>query len=340
MTEAKKQTTWVGLDVGKLTFYAALDIMDKSDKYAVDKLPTREFKRTKAGVGSFLKWLKNNVSEENVSLIMEATGCYSIQLTDWLNEQATQIPVCIQNGRQMSDFIKSLNIQHKTDKTDAQAIARFGTDREPAPKQFRDIHWRELQELERERTALIEARVKLENRTESLLVSAAKKINGRAIAALNLQIKAIDKEIKRCVVEHEDILKEVHIITTAPGVQFVSACCILAELGSLKQYTSRQISAISGLSPRIMSSGTSVNRTFLGRRGSKRLRQILYLNSMWAVAKIPQLNAMHKRLVEKGKTKMTARCACMRKLLLILRAMVENGKPYDENFQKDFLKNI
>ena len=61
---------------------------------------------------------------------------------------------------------------------------------------------------------------------------------------------------------------------------------------------------------------------------------------MWAVAKIPQLNAMHKRLIEKGKTKMTARCACMRKLLLILRAMVENEKPYDENFQKDFLKNI
>lgn len=334
MLETKKQNTWIGLDVGKSTFYAAIDVSNARVKPTVEKIPTKEFTRTKTGTASFLKWQSQIITDQQAAILMEATGCYSIQLGSWLKEHAPQIPVSIKNGRQISDYIKSLNIQHKTDRTDAQAIARFGTERNPAPKQEREEHWWELQELERERTALIETRVKLENRRESLAVSSTRKINGRAIAALSLQIKAVDKEIKRCVVANEDILEEVHLMTTMPGVKFVSACCILGELGSLKQYTSRQISAISGLSPRYLRSGSSVDKTFMGRRGSKRLRQMLYLNSITAVAKVPLLNALYKRLIAKGKSKMTARCACMRKLLLILRAMVANGRIYDENYVK------
>ena len=154
-----------------------------------------------------------------------------------------------------------------------------------------------------------------------------------------MEISELEREIKHIVIEHEDIHFEVRILTSMPGVSFVSACAILAELGSLKQYDSRQISAVSGLAPRRMSSGSSLNKSFMGRNGSKRLRQILYLDSIYAVAKVPLLSSMYDRLIAKGKSKMTARCACMRKLLIILRAMVVNNKPYEENYFKTFSKS-
>ena len=102
------------------------------------------------------------------------------------------------------------------------------------------------------------------------------------------------------------------------------ACDIIAELGSLKQYSARELSAMSGLAPRIKESGSSVHSSFMSRRSSGRLRQILYLDSFVGVNKIPALHEFHQRLLEKGKKKMTVRCACMRKMLLILRSIVIN----------------
>ena len=62
---------------------------------------------------------------------------------------------------------------------------------------------------------------------------------------------------------------------------------------------------------------------------SKRARQILYLDSIVAVSKIPYLQDLFNRIVARGKCKMCARCACMRKLLLIMRAFVVQEKPFD-----------
>lgn len=327
----KSQTIWIGLDVGKKDFHAAIDLAIDG-RLELGKLPARCFQRTESGAGALLKWAAGLAPASELRIVMETTGCYSIQLEKWLRQLNPAVSVSIQNGRQVSDFIKSLNLPHKTDQSDAQAIARFGTERTPAPVKPMSLHWEELRELERERSALVKVRNALTNRAESLEKSFTRKINGRAIAALTTQIDALEKEIMRCVKSHDDMYSEAKIMVTAPGVSFTSAAGFLAEFGSLKQYRSRQLSALSGLVPRNSTSGTSVHKSHLSRRGSKRARQLLYMDSMQAVNKIPHLNALYQRLISQGKKPMTARCACMRKLLLILRAMVEQGKPYDEKY--------
>lgn len=333
----EKEAIWVGLDVGKKDFYAAIDLC-KAGKLPVEKLPSRSFKRTEVGVGALLKWLSEQAPGESIRIVMETTGCYSIRLEKWLRQQSPSTPVSIHNGRQISNFIKSLDLQHKTDKMDAQAIARFGTERTPEPVKTKSEHWEELQELERERNALVKARTALTNRTDSLEKPLTRKINGRAVAALSRQIDVLDKEIIRRVKTNKDMASEAKIMITAPGVSIISASGFLAELGSFKQYDPRELSVLSGLSPVIHSSGTSVNKSTISRRGSKRVRQLLYLDSMTSVEKIPFLNDLYNRLVAKGKTKMTARCACMRKLLLMLRSMVVHNTPYDENFPRNIPK--
>ena len=103
-----------------------------------------------------------------------------------------------------------------------------------------------------------------------------------------------------------------------------------AELRELED--AKELSALSGLAPRIIESGSSIHSSYLSRRSSGRLRQILYLDSVPGVTKIPGLPDFHQRLIGKDKKKMTARCACMRKMLLILRSMVVHNTPFNGKF--------
>lgn len=338
--EGAKVLIWAGFDVGKASFSAALDQLTSNGRSKITTLPCRDFKRTPEGVEQFFQWAKKTTPAHEIRIVMETTGCYSQHLTDWINQLHPEASVTIENARNIHAFIQSLNLPHKTDKLDAQAIARFGTERQPKPTNRPSKTILTIRELSRERTALIKARVDLQNRRDTLTSPIVRKINAQTLATLATQIERIDKEIKACVVQDEELLAEVHVMTTMPGVSFISAYTILAEIGSLKQYSAKELSALSGLAPRIIESGSSVHSSYLSRRSSGRLRQILYLDSVPGIPKIPGLKEFHQRLIAKGKKKMTARCACMRKMLLMLRAMVVHQMPFDEDFFKKSTKGI
>lgn len=331
---SEKNCIWAGFDVGKTGFSAALDTPAENGRAKLTTLLCRDFKRTPEGVELFFRWAQKAVPNYDIHIVMETTGCYSQHLSGWINQLHPEVGVTIENARNIHAFIQSLNLPHKTDKLDAQAIARFGTERQPKPTNHPSQTVLTLRELSRERTALIKARVDLQNRRDTLISPIVRKINGQTLATLTLQIEKIDKEIKACVVQDEELLAEVHIMTTMPGVNFVSAYSILAEIGSLKQYSAKELSSLSGLAPRIIESGTSIHSSYLSRRSSGRLRQILYLDSVPGVLKIPVLQEFYQRLIARGKKKMTARCACMRKMLLMLRAMVMHQTPFDEKFSE------
>lgn len=339
--ETTEKMVWVGLDVSKATFWAAIDLLDEAgNRKAIHSLPNKEFKRTEVGVGSFLKWVKDFIPEDQFSIVMESTGCYSIQLAKWLRGKDSLQSISIQNGRLTSNFIKSLSFPHKTDKTDAQAIARFGTERTPSPTIAKEANQERLQELSRERSALVKSKSALESRRDSLFDSFSRKINGRAIAALTTQITALEKEIERCIKKNPELEHEAKLMISVHGVGKTSAYGISAELGSLKLYSRKELSAHSGLTPRILSSGSSLLKSHLSKRGSARVRQLLYLDCMQAVEAVPELNALYQRLVANGKSKMTARCACMRKLLLLLRSLVVNDHPYVEKISEIQKKSL
>ena len=338
--EEAEASIWAGFDVGKASFSAALDQLTKDGRSKITTLPCRDFKRTPEGVGQFFQWVKKTIPDHDFRIVMETTGCYSQHLTDWINQLHPEVGVTIENARNIHAFIQSLNLPHKTDKLDAQAIARFGTERQPKPTNRPLKTILTIRELSRERTALLNARVELQNRRDTLTSPIVRKINAQTLAMLTIQIEKIDKAIKACVVQDEELLAEVHIMTTMPGVSFISAYSILSEIGSLKQYSAKELSSLSGLAPRIMESGSSVHSSYLSRRSSGRLRQILYLDSIAGVSQIPVLQEFHQRLIAQGKKKMTARCACMRKILLMLRAMVVHKTPFNEDFKKNHQRTL
>ena len=108
----------------------------------------------------------------------------------------------------------------------------------------------------------------------------------------------------------------------------------LPELGQLNR---KEIAALAGLAPFNRDSGRyRGKRTIWGGRAS--VRTLLYLATLVAVRHNPPLRAYYEHLLAKGKLKMVALVACMRKLLTCLNAMVRNHTPWDDERVTAFFK--
>ena len=322
---------WFGVDVSKgfftATFYDGLSDISKSEAVNFDS--------NRKGVRRFLSWRKKHANMLfPTAVVMESTGYYSDRLADLMLKLDSSIHVSICNARSVSYYIKSHAV-NKTDKSDARLIAKYGYDFQPLKIRVRSRDEKLLRELVSERGKLVKVVTMLSNKGRSLEFSETKAVNKSVISHLKEKIKELDKKIAEASRLSDEMDAEIKLMDTVPGVGRLSAAVIYAELGSLKQYTQLQLSGLSGLFPAIRQSGSSPTKSKLSKCGSKYLWQILYLDATKAMEKIPALQDMRKRLLAReNSSKMTARCACMRKLLLIIEGVVDSGIPYDPNFQQ------
>jgi transposase len=349
--QTKEHKIWVGIDVGSKSFHAALDfpmLFEKQEETSVSDLPNREFKLTSAGVKSFFNWIylqqsdffaRYSDDEQDdlpIIFIMEATGICSTKLTKLIYTSAPDSKIIVANPEPIKSFRISLNIKNKTDKSDAQVIARYGRERKPSTKQKMPEEFVQLRELSRTRSFLKDQRTAINNHHDNIDSSLAKRMCSNTLNAINNEIDGLDREIEKIVLNTPEIKHEVDIMTSMPGIGIATAVALLGELGTLKNYPTRQkITAMCGLNPVRKQSGTSVNSTHLSKKGSPVVRRFLYMCSKTAVPSIPVLQDLYDRLLVKGNTRMQARCAVMRKMLLILRGMVIADKKYDKNFKKN-----
>ena len=98
---------------------------------------------------------------------------------------------------------------------------------------------------------------------------------------------------------------------------------LIADLPELGTVPRPQISALAGLAPMNRDSGKwRGKRTIQG--GRPMVRQALYMAALVASRHNPVIRVFYQRLLAAGKPKKLALTACMRKLLVILNAMLKN----------------
>jgi hypothetical protein len=117
------------------------------------------------------------------------------------------------------------------------------------------------------------------------------------------------------------------------GVGRRSAIHLLTELAVLDPTMSvKQLVAYAGLDPRRYDSGTSVQKPArISKMGNARLRAILYMNALSAVRHDRGARLFFARLVARGKKKMQALVAVMRKLLHGIWIVLQRRVAYDSS---------
>jgi len=323
---------WIGVDIAKKTFTAAA----KSPLPVPVILPgADEFENNRTGARALCKWIRQLEEEHRftVGVAMEATGIWSRQLYENLLKVRPGLHVAVCNPQLISYYRKSITL-NKSDKGDAAIIAMYAAHVRPERLREASPDQDALQRLTRQRTSLVDIKTQCVNQLDSMRNPKDKTRFQCVIDEINSQLAALEKEISEYVTVKASMecREEIRLMETMPGVATLSAAVIYGELGSLANYTRKGLSAMSGVCPVMQESGTSLHRRGLSRRGPWRLRRILFLDVQQAIRRSPAMAEFHERMLGKDESsKMSARTACMRKLLLILRGIVVSGKPFEKN---------
>ena len=140
----------------------------------------------------------------------------------------------------------------------------------------------------------------------------------------------LEDAIEEHVRDHPRLKEDRDLLTSVPGISATTAHWILAELPDVEQFASAQsAAAYAGLAPQEFRSGTSVRKaTQLSKRGNAFLRRALYMPALSAIRYNPLIKAFFEQLVERGKSRMVAVGAAMRKLLMIAYGVLKSRRAF------------
>ena len=317
----------LGVDIAKLKFDVCLIKENGKAKHKV-------FANTKHGFEQLAVWLSSH-EIAGLHVCLEATGSYGEALALYLFD--ADFIVSVVNPAQVKAFAASRLTRTKTDKVDAELIARFCLAHQPAAWSPPAPQVRQLQALVRRLESLIEMRVSEENRLSSgISIEAVRHSLEEHINYLVAEIKDTELLIREHIDNHPDLKEQSDLLDSIPGIGATTAALLLAEITDFKQYKSaRQVAAYAGLVPRERRSGSSVRgRTCLSKVGNARLRKALYFPAMTALRCSSFFQAWAKGLRERGKSKMAVIGAAMRKLIHLAYGVLKTGKPFDPNWAK------
>lgn len=302
----------IGIDVGK----EKLDVGNSSEK------KVRVWANDEAERAELIEWV---VSQKATLVVVEASGGYEAAVVSELVEQGQE--VALVNPTRVRAFARAEGTLAKTDKIDAGVIARFGATMKPKARARREKEQVELNEQVTRRRQLVLILTAEKNRLHTASAAMQAHITGH-ISWLQAEIEALEQRISQAIKANPTWAETARRIESVPGIGFVTAATLVADLPELGHLNRQKIAALVGVAPFNHDSGNhrGKRRIFGGRTS---VRSVLYMATLSATRHNPVIKAFYQRLLDKGKLKKVALTACMRKLLVILNTMVKSGQDWN-----------
>jgi transposase len=320
---------WLGIDVAKLTFDAAVAPVGTAPSDWA-RLKVGHFEMSEEGIRALALWLEPFLGKGScVGVCLESTGSYSRRCATLL--AAMELPAAsIVNPALPLAFRKSFGLRDKCDRVDAAVLALYGTVHRPKQNTAQATQYQRLKDMWRlheDFSADIRA---WKNRLEQCLdKELAAHIEG-AIEGLEQQRKLVWSGIECWVEDHAELKDDAALLCSIPGIGKKTSYMALAELGDLRTWKREEIISYAGLFPKQHSSGTSVAKNpRLVRGGGARIRKALFLPCCSLTRLDTPMTQWRQTLLQRGKSKMSTVVALMRKVLLLMRAVVITGQAYD-----------
>jgi transposase len=258
-------------------------------------------------------------------VVLEATGGFEITVAAAI--AAGGLPLAVVNPAQIRAFARAIGRLAKTDRLDAELIARFSEQVHPEPRPVLDQQARILAELVARRRQLVEMIGMESNRRRQ--ARSAKVLRGieRTLAALQAALAELDQEIDGQVRGSPGWRAAEDLLTSVPGIGKITARTLIAELPELGRLDRRRIAALVGVAPVNRDSGAwRGHRAIAGGRTA--VRNVLYMAALTATSWNPAIRTLDLRLRARGRPAKAALVAAMRKLLTILNAIMRDRRPW------------
>ena len=296
---------FVGVDVSKNNLDVAIWT---SNEY-------KRFQNDPTGIQELIDWLKILQAE---LIVLEATGGLELPFVAELAFE--KMPVAVVNPRRIREFARSIGQLAKTDKLDARVIAHFGAATHPEARKLPTNDEEKLTALITRRRQIIEMLTAEKNRLHSARFSMKERIETHLLW-LEGELRGLDNEITKFIHQSPIWKEKDKLLRSVPGVGPVTSATILAMLPELGTLNRKKIAALVGVAPVNKDSGRrQKKRRVYGGRAN--VRSVLYMAALSASKHNPRIKAFYDHLIQMGKEKKVALTACMRKLLVILNAII------------------
>lgn len=317
-------SVFIGIDISARSFDLVVRQMGQNGR------PER-FAQTPAGINKACQRLKQLTP---VGVVLEATGIYYLDLAIALVEQG--LPVSVINPRSYRHFAEMMLTTSKTDAGDAALLAEYAERMTPRLWTPPALDRLELRDLGRQINRLMASRTRAKNRLHALRSKRSTSVllledAQEGIDALNRRIKRLSRAAQAIVDADTDLTRHCTHLQQGTGLGPASTIAILAELCVLPDHMKApQVVRHAGLDVRVRQSGSSVDKPGrLSKAGNAYLRSALYMPAMTAVRHDPRAKAFYEALVGRGKRKLQAQCAVMRKYLTGIWACIQASTPFD-----------
>ena len=234
------------------------------------------------------------------------------------------LPVVVVNPRQIRDFARSVGLLAKTDAIDAQIIARFAEAVRPELRPLKDLETQKLEELNHRRRQIVEMITAEKNRHAMATEKRVRRDIRFTSIGWRSGSRTVNDDIDDLIRTSPIWRQKEKILTSVLGVGPVVSTTLLCGLPELGTLSARKLAALVGVAPFNRDSGQS-----RGRRscwgGRAHVRAALYMAALTASRCNPVIRDFYLRLRLAGKPAKVALVACMRKLLVILNAMIKNN---------------
>lgn len=323
---------YLGIDVAKAKLDCSLLIdVDNS------KRKLKSVANSPAGITALLSWTtKQGILSTELHVVMEATGIYHEQAAITLHDVGVMVSII--NPARIKNFARSLGVQTKTDGIDSLMLARYAALIKPPRWMPPPPEIRILQGLLTRREAIQQDFQREKNRQEKSVVANESTLIQQSItdsiAFLTEQLKKIQSQIDDHIDGNPALKHDLELLQSIPAIGEKSSTQLLAVMHLHTFNSAEQLSAYLGLVPVERQSGTSLmGRAKLSKTGPSHIRAILYMAAVVSVRYNPHVKALYERLLAKGKTKMSALGAAMRKLVHLCFGVVKTQQKYQSDYQ-------
>lgn len=302
---------FVGIDVSK----AQLDV-------AVHHPPSSwQTDNSDAGIAELVKRLHTL----NPTLVaLEATGGFELRLVAEL--AAGKLAVVVTNPRRVRNFARSTGKLAKTDKLDAKMLAHFAAALRPEPRSLPSDQEEQLTALLTRRRQIVDMLTVEKNRLHTVRPTMRSDIEEH-ITWLTQKLDALDAEIDQFIQGSALWQEKATLLKSVPGVGRITVSTLLAMLPELGKLNRQEIAALVGVAPVNKDSGRKHGkRRIFGGRAT--VRSVLYMAALSATRWNSKIKKFYEHLLKHGKEKKVALTACMRKLLVILNAMLRTKQSW------------
>jgi transposase len=319
----------LGVDIARATFTAARWVDGHGESLGT-------FPNTPAGFAAFAQAVGPTPAVPAVTL--EPTGGYELPLAQWARAQGWTVH--LPNPHHVRAWATGIGQRAKTDRQDAQLLARYGAERQPPAWQPLPSELSELESLVRRKEDLAQLLRQERNRQHALahrpgVARAVPASVERVIGLLEDELRQVEDAIAAHLGTHAALQETLALLRTVPGIGERTAVPLLVTLGRWHTRTSgrgsaKALVAYVGLDPRPYESGTSVHqRPAISRQGDRGTRCRLYLSAVGGSRGHTPLRTFYQHLLGQHKPKKLALIAAARKILIWAWAAYRQHTAFD-----------